>query len=244
MSIYSLPKEKLKLSAEDPNKEPVVLVACGSYSPVTYLHLRMFEMARDYILEQGKFELLGGYFSPVNDAYNKSGLESAYHRVNMCTAAVQVSEWLMVDSWESDQPDFQRTAAVLDHFNEELNNKHGGVMLPDGSRRPIRILLLAGGDLIESFGTPNLWAKEDLHHILGDYGCVIIERTGTDVWGFLLSHDILYLHRRNVYVVKQLIYNDISSTKVRLFVKRKMSIKFLLPDTVIQYIYNNKLYLE
>jgi len=43
-------------------------------------------------------------------------------------------------------------------------------------------------------------------------------------------------------VVKQLIYNDISSTKVRLFVKRGMSIKYLLPNSVIQYIYDHKLY--
>lgn len=30
---------------------------------------------------------------------------------------------------------------------------------------------------------------------MGGYGCVIIERTGTDVYGFLLSHDVLYEHR-------------------------------------------------
>lgn len=37
------------------------------------------------------------------------------------------------------------------------------------------------------------------------------------------------LYRRNIIVVKQLIYNDISSTKVRLFVKRGMSIKCVFP---------------
>lgn len=49
---------------------------------------------------------------------------------------------------------------------------------------------------------------------------------------------------RNVIVIKQLIYNDISSTKVRLFVRRGMSIKYLLPNSVIQYIHEHKLYRE
>lgn len=26
----------------DETKTPIVLIACGSYSPITYLHLRMF----------------------------------------------------------------------------------------------------------------------------------------------------------------------------------------------------------
>jgi nicotinamide mononucleotide adenylyltransferase len=76
-------------------------------------------------------------------------------------------------------------------------------------------MLLAGGDLIESFAVPNLWKEADLHHILGNYGCVIIERTGANVYDFLLSNDCLYTHRQNVVVVKQFIHNDISSTKIR-----------------------------
>ena len=43
-------------------------------------------------------------------------------------------------------------------------------------------------------------------------------------------------------MVKQTIYNDISSSKVRLFVKRGYSIKYLLPNSVIQYIEQNGLY--
>lgn len=37
-------------------------------------------------------------------------------------------------------------------------------------------------------------------------------------------------------IAKQYIHNDISSTKIRLFIKRGMSIKYLLPDEVIDYI--------
>ncbi|KAI9187666.1 Nicotinamide/nicotinic acid mononucleotide adenylyltransferase 1 [Blastocladiella emersonii ATCC 22665] len=243
LTPYTFPTERLQLVQQDPRKEPLVLVACGSYSPITYLHLRMFEMAMDSVSEAGRFEMLGGYFSPVHDGYGKIGLASAEHRVAMCRLAATASDWLMVDAWEPSQPAYVRTIAVLDHFHHELNVVRGGVTLPDGTRRPIRIMLLAGGDLIESFGTPNLWAEADLHRILGEYGCFIIERTGTDVWAFLLSHDILYEHRRNVFVVKQLIYNDISSTKVRLFVKRNMSIKYLVPDSVMHHIYAHRLYI-
>ncbi|ORZ30478.1 hypothetical protein BCR44DRAFT_60830 [Catenaria anguillulae PL171] len=243
MHPYSFPTERLQRTQVDPQKEPLVLVACGSYSPITYLHLRMFEMAMDWVREDGRFEILAGYFSPVHEAYGKVGLASAAHRVAMCRLAAQASDWLMVDTWEPTRDGYVRTVEVLDHFNQELNGRLGGVELPDGTRRKVRIMLLAGGDLIESFGTPNLWAEADLHRILGEYGCFIIERTGADVWAFLLSHDILYEHRRNVFVVKQLIYNDISSTKVRLFVKRNMSIKYLVPDAVMHHIYAHRLYI-
>ncbi|KAI9313382.1 hypothetical protein BX666DRAFT_2030181 [Dichotomocladium elegans] len=241
---YEFPRHYLPTTMEDENKIPLVLVACGSFSPITYLHLRMFEMAQDHFKERNEYELLAGYYSPVSEAYMKEGLAKAKHRVKMCTLAVEsTSDWLMVDSWEPRQATYQRTAIVLDHFDHELNIKGGGIRTKSGGMKKIRVMLLAGGDLIASFGHPGVWAPKDLHHIVGHYGCVIIERTGTDVYGFLLSHDILYQHRMNVTVIKQLIHNDISSTKIRLFVKRGMSIKYLLPNPVIDYIHQHGLYL-
>lgn len=246
MDTYEFPRHRLPTHMQDESKIPLVVVACGSFSPPTYLHLRMFEMAKDQVIESGNYELLAGYYSPVSDQYHKEGLVKATHRVRMCELAVErSSNWLMVDAWESLQDEYQRTAVVLDHFDAELNGKDGerGVQLRDGTRRPVKIMLLAGGDLIQSMGEPGVWAEEDLRHILGEYGCLIVERTGADVWSFLLSHDLLWHFRRNLIVVKQTIYNDISSTKVRLFVRRGYSIKYLLPNSVIHYIEHNKLYL-
>ncbi|CAK9781713.1 unnamed protein product [Cutaneotrichosporon oleaginosum] len=242
--MYRFPRHRLKSRMKDETKIPLVIVACGSFSPPTYLHLRMFEMAKDEIVESGTYEIMAGYYSPVSSYYKKAGLAPAIHRVRMCELAVEhTSTWLMVDPWEAGQPEYQRTAVVLEHFEEMLNG-NGGVHMADGSRRRYKIMLLAGGDLIESFGEPGVWSEPDLHIILGRFGCLIVERAGSDVWAFLLSHDILYHHRRNVIVIKQLIYNDISSTKVRLFVRRGMSIKYLLPNSVIQYIHEHKLYRE
>lgn len=242
---YSFPTHRLATLLRDDTKYPLVVVACGSFSPITYLHLRMFEMALDAILEQTRFEVIGGYYLPVSDNYKKPGLAPARHRVRMCELACErTSLWLMVDAWELLQPRYTRTALVLDHFNEEVNVKRGGIRTQHGEARGVKIMLLAGGDLIESMGEPDVWADQDLHQILGKYGCLIVERTGSDVRLFLLSHDIMYEHRRNVLVIKQLIYNDILSTKIRLFIRRGMLVQYLLPNSVIRYIQEHKLYIN
>lgn len=69
-----------------------------------------------------------------------------------------------------------------------------------------------------------------------------MERTGVDVKLFLLEHDVLHKFRHNILIAKQYIHNDINSTKIRLFIRRGMSVKYLLPDAVIDYIRDNNLY--
>ncbi|CAO3700200.1 unnamed protein product [Rhizopus stolonifer] len=162
---YRFPKERLVTLMKDEKKTPIVIVACGSFSPITYLHLRMFEMAKDHFQENKEYELMAGYYSPVSDAYAKEGLAPASDRVNMCQLAVDsTSNWLMVDSWESRQTVYQRTAVVLDHFDEELNKV--GIKTRTGETKKVKILLLAGGDLMASFGHPGIWTSEDVSCLL------------------------------------------------------------------------------
>jgi nicotinamide mononucleotide adenylyltransferase len=85
----------------------------------------------------------------------------------MCELAVEhTSTWLMVDPWEAGQPEYKRTAVVLDHFNDMLNGEGegrvGGLLMSDGKRRKYKVMLLAGGDLIESFGEPGVWSEPDV----------------------------------------------------------------------------------
>jgi nicotinamide mononucleotide adenylyltransferase len=79
---YTFPSHRLKRTLKDPSKTPLVLVACGSFSPITHMHLRMFEMAVDHVRQKNsdKYEVVGGYITPVSDRYNKAGLASATHR--------------------------------------------------------------------------------------------------------------------------------------------------------------------
>jgi nicotinamide mononucleotide adenylyltransferase len=82
MDEYAFPSHRLSRTLADPSKTPLVLVACGSFSPITHMHLRMFEMAVDHVRQNmsDEYEVVAGYMSPVSDRYNKAGLASAQHR--------------------------------------------------------------------------------------------------------------------------------------------------------------------
>ena len=80
-----------------------------------------------------------------------------------------------------------------------------------------------------------------LDRILGRYGTFIIERAGSDVDQAM---ETLTPWRDNIFLVRQTIQNDVSSTKVRLFLKRGMSVRYLLPNPVVDYIEANGLYLD
>lgn len=74
------------------------------------------------VLSQEGYDVLGGYISPVNDAYAKPGLAPAQHRVRMAELAVASSPLIMVDSWEAAQPGYSRTLTVMQrvlHKSEE-----------------------------------------------------------------------------------------------------------------------------
>ncbi|OAX42797.1 Nucleotidylyl transferase [Rhizopogon vinicolor AM-OR11-026] len=239
---YTFPSHRLRRTLHDSTgtKQPIVLVACGSFNPITNNHLRMYEIANDFVRENTDFEIVGAYLSPVSDEYGKPGLVSAHHRVNMCSLAIeQESSWLMVDPWEAFQ-NYQRTAAVLDHFDYELNMVLGGVSTPDGEHRDVRIMLLAGSDLINTMSEPGVWSHDDLDRILGRrYGTIVIEREGYNV---AQATGNLSLWQNNIYTIPQLIQNDGSSTKVRLLFRRGLSVQSSLLPAVIEYIEQNNLY--
>jgi nicotinamide mononucleotide adenylyltransferase len=160
----------------------------------------------------------------------------------MCQLAIdRTSNWLMVDSWEAEQKEYQPTALVLDHFEHEINGVRKGIETANGERKHVRIALLAGADLIQTMSTPGVWSEKDLDHILGRYGTFIVERSGTDIDDALSN---LQPWKENIYVIQQLIQNDVSSTKIRLFLRRGMSVHYLIPAPVVEYIEQNHLFSE
>ncbi|XP_006873148.1 PREDICTED: nicotinamide mononucleotide adenylyltransferase 1 [Chrysochloris asiatica] len=254
---------------ENSEKTEVVLVACGSFNPITNMHLRLFELAKDYMNGTGKYRVVRGIISPVGDAYKKKGLIPAHHRVIMAELATKNSKWVEVDTWESLQNEWIETAKVLRHHQEKLeasvcdNQQDSPTLQKPGRKRKWaeqrqdfsqkislepktkgipEVKLLCGADLLESFGVPNLWKSEDIAQIVGGYGLICVTRAGNDAQKFIYESDVLWKHRSNIHLVNEWITNDISSTKIRRALRRGQSIRYLVPDVVQEYIEKHDLY--
>ncbi|XP_022144095.1 nicotinamide/nicotinic acid mononucleotide adenylyltransferase isoform X2 [Momordica charantia] len=221
----------------DGPKMHVVLVATGSFNPPTYMHLRMFELARDALKLEGLC-VIGGYMSPVNDAYKKKGLISSEHRIKLCSLACRSSDYIMVDPWEASQNAYQRTLMVLSRVKTSLCNS--GLI----HKEFLKVMLVCGSDLLQSFGTPGVWIPNQVQMICRDYGLVCIRREGQDVGKIISDDEILYENRSNIKIVDEVVPNQISSTRVRDCISRGLSIKYLIADEVIEYIREQHLYLN
>lgn len=239
-----------------PNR--IVLLACGSFNPPTNMHLRMFEIARDHLHRMGTHTVVGGFISPVHDAYAKNDLESATHRKEMVRLALRSSNWIKLSEWECNKESWSRTRDVLDYhqnhvneilqvtmndnsnFDEEYNWSHDNVR--NGFLDTVGVKLLCGADLLESFGTPGLWSDADIEEIVGKYGLVVITRSKTNPLEFIYNSDVLTRYMANISIVTEWIGNEVSSTKVRRAIRRNESVKYLIPDPVIDYIQKKGLY--
>ncbi|XP_073141642.1 nicotinamide/nicotinic acid mononucleotide adenylyltransferase-like isoform X3 [Henckelia pumila] len=199
-----------------------------------YLVLR-HKLARDALNSQ-RFCVIGGYISPVNDAYKKKGLVDAQHRVAMCDLACRSSNFIMVDSWEASQDTYQRTLTVLSRVRTSLCERECV------SHESLKVMLLCGSDLLESFTIPGVWIREQVKTICRDFGLVCIRRDGQDVENIILNDDILNEFKDNIKIVDEVVPNGISSTGLRDCISRGQSVKYLTADEVIDYIKQNNLY--
>jgi len=203
-----LPRNKLSIepSRDGGIRGDVVLVATGSFNPPTYMHLRMFELAKDELQQRG-YNVLGGYMSPVNDAYKKKDLLPAAHRIRFCELACKSSSFAMVDPWEGMQKGYQRTLTVLSRIRNSLCR---GGLADQGS---LKVMLLCGSDLLESFSTPGVWIPDQVRTICKDFGVICIHREGKDVGNLIASSDILQECRDNIISVDEIVPNQISSSR-------------------------------
>ncbi|KAL8178115.1 UNVERIFIED_CONTAM: Nicotinamide/nicotinic acid mononucleotide adenylyltransferase 2 [Gekko kuhli] len=112
----------------------------------------------------------------------------------------------------------------------------------------LRILLLCGSDLLESFCIPGLWNEADMEVIVGDFGIVVVPRDGADTDRIMNHSSVLRKYKNNILVVKDDVNHPmsvVSSTKSRLALQHGDGhVVDYLSQPVIDYILKSQLYLN
>ncbi|KFO08828.1 Nicotinamide mononucleotide adenylyltransferase 3, partial [Balearica regulorum gibbericeps] len=227
----------------------------------------------------GRYQVIEGIMSPVNDDYGKKGLVSARHRIAMAKLALETSDWIRVDPWETEQETWTETVKVLrvrnhqkvcpavlvgygifllnfsfvklfssreaaTNIRDQVLLLRKALILHSSSCILPELKLLCGADFLQTFKTPNLWKEGHIKEIVEKFGLVCISRAGSDPAQYIKESDLLTKFQHNIFLVKEWVQNEISATQIRYALCRGLSVKYLIPDSVISYIAHHNIYTE
>ncbi|KAG7222908.1 hypothetical protein INR49_027226 [Caranx melampygus] len=133
-------------------------------------------------------------------------------------------------------------------ISESLGRSAVSVLTSIASPLLLRILLLCGSDLLESFCIPGLWKDSDMEVIVGDFGIVVVPRDGADTERIMNHSSILRKYKDNIIVVNDAMNHPlaiVSSTKSRLALQHGDGhVVDYLSQPVIDYILQSQLYIN
>lgn len=227
--------------------DEVVLLLCGNFNPISNMHLRMFEIAKDYLTDIG-YSVYRGMLSLYQNVGTQENLASVEHRIKMIKYALSSSTWVQLSSWHCEKFDIPTISNLLQQhqtrfdflYKNSEHNSNGIERLSSDNGSKIVVKWLCGADILSYL--QNAEPVSELHHILLNHGVVVISRAGFDVENIIYENDILWNHRKNIFVIKDQFENQISSRKIRKAVARGQSVKYLVNDTVERYIHTHGLY--
>jgi hypothetical protein len=125
------PYDKIK-SPINADYKNIVLVLTGSFYPIHNNHIRMLTVVRDFF-ENDKageqYSVVGGYIMPThgNSLKKKMGVIplEPYKRVGMLQAAVEDSDWIMVDPYLVAQKSNSGLTQAVIRLQKNLNEQFG-----------------------------------------------------------------------------------------------------------------------
>jgi nicotinate-nucleotide adenylyltransferase len=191
----------------------------GSFNPIHIGHL----VVANTVMNEDLVDELWFMVSPKNPSkMDRDDMAPYWHRYNM----VKIASWTLSNT-ESDKmmkacdyelnlpiPSF--TSATLAKLREDYPENEFSI--------------ICGSDVQCDIGN---W--KDYEDIVKNHSFIVYERDEADLNGLLLS-----VSEKSTYLSAPML--GVSSTYVRGLIKENKSLKYILPDEVIDYIYSNGLY--
>lgn len=199
-------------------KKKQIAVFGGCFNPPLNSH---FSLAEQLINEYNDIEKI--VFVPVNSKYRKADLISNEHRYKMLKNVCDKNEKFEVSRIEIDSNRPLYTIETLREFQKEY---------PE-----YEIAFILGSDNLKEL---NIWVKAD--ELVKDFKIYVLERDKDSVEQILESNKFLKENKQAFIKAKNTITSNLSSTFVREKLKEGKSVRYLIPDEVISYVLENKLY--
>ena len=177
------------------------------------IHIGHLVIANHFV-EFGDLDEVWLVVSPHNPHKKKASLANNYDRLNLVNLAIENNLKLRASNIEFSLPQPSYTIDTLTYLSEKYPNKS--------------FTLLMGGD---NLSTLHKWKNYEL--ILRDYSIFVYQRPEYDL-GELQHHE-------NVSIFEAPLMS-ISASFIRKSIKAGKSIRYLVPDTVLEYIENSRMY--
>jgi nicotinate-nucleotide adenylyltransferase len=207
----------------------------GTFNPIHYGHLRMAqELAEGLAIDAIRF------IPAANPPHKSTHNISASHRAAMVDLAIANNPLFHLDEQELKRTGHSYTMDTLLNLREELGHETS-------------IILFMGSDAFTQFDTWHRWQE-----IMTQCHIALVQRPqaskiesnhqlSSTLENFLHSHyteisDDLHASPAGHITMQQITALDISSTAIRDAFQHGNSIRYLMPDSVIDYIQTHQLY--
>ncbi|MGN1301194.1 MAG: nicotinate (nicotinamide) nucleotide adenylyltransferase [Clostridia bacterium] len=197
----------------------IIALFCGSFNPPLFSH---FSLAEQLLNSDDDIEKI--IFVPVSHKYDKNGLISDEHRFNMLNLVCKNNQKFEVSNIEfnsSRQPYTLETMQIMQEKYPEYE---------------IRLII----------GTDNLKELETWHeveHLLNRFKVIVLSRDEDNADEIIKNNKLLSKYLSSFIINNISLRTNLSSTFVRNEIKCQHSVRYLLPDEVIDYIKENNLYI-
>ncbi len=204
----------------------------GTFNPIHYGHLRMAQELADALkLSEVRF------IPSANPPHKDDVMVSAEHRAKMVDLAIADNPLFTLDECELKREGTSYTIDTLIELHESLSGETA-------------LCLMMGTDAFVRLNTWHRWQSIlDYAHI------ILVQRPGMQPQEKLPSeletllrdhytelHDDLVHENAGFITMQQISAQDISSTRVRELLGNGESVKYLVPDGVIEYSQHAKIY--
>lgn len=195
-----------------------IVVFGGSFNPPLNSH---FLMAQEVLNQYEEVEKI--IFVPVNKKYPKDGLVENEHRYNMLKLVADKNSDFIISDLDLHGKRSLYTIEVLEEIQRQFKDKE--------------VRLLIGSDNLKELHTWN--SAEEL---ISKYKVLVMVRDQDEIQEIIIKDNLLNCYKENIEEINPAIRGTISSTYVRAQIKKGKSVKYLLPDEVLEYIEKNNLY--